>query len=181
MAFDTGSGKGPLLPMHVVHPDPTSSKPSLSRYGVSPAFARYSVTAFEPGARLVFTQGLRVRPFSTAFLARRPAAMRTLGFDVFVQLVMAAMTTEPCVRSAILPSTVTVTGLAAFAFILPSAAWKLAFDSVSFTRSCGRVGPARLGTTVPRSRCMVSEYLASGAPGSWKRPCSLKYASTSLT
>jgi hypothetical protein len=53
------------------------------------------VTTFEPGARLVFTQGCRMSPRSTAFFASRPAAIITLGFDVFVQLVMAAITTEP--------------------------------------------------------------------------------------
>ena len=56
---------------------------------------RYSVTTFEPGARLVFTHGCCVSPFSTAFFARRPAAIITPGFDVFVQLVIAAITTEP--------------------------------------------------------------------------------------
>jgi hypothetical protein len=95
MALETGSGRGPLLPMHVVHPYPTKLNPSFSRYGVRPAFARYSVTTLEPGARLVLTHGFRVRPRSTAFLARRPAAMSTLGLEVFVQLVMAAMTTDP--------------------------------------------------------------------------------------
>src|SRR5207253_10664310 len=42
------------------------------------------------------THGLRSSPFSTAFFATRPAPIITLGLDVFVQLVMAAMTTEPC-------------------------------------------------------------------------------------
>src|SRR5262249_4901913 len=59
------------------------------------AFARYSVTTFDPGARLVFTHGCRLRPRATAFLASRPAPIITLGFDVFVQLVIAAITTEP--------------------------------------------------------------------------------------
>ena len=154
---------------------------------MSPAFARYSVTTFEPGARLVFTQGLRVSPFSTAFFASSPAAMSTLGFDVFVQLVMAAMTTEPCASSTSLPSIVAAPfefgalGFGAFASIFSSDEWKSVFASVSFTRSCGRVGPARLGTIDPRSRCSTSVYLASGAPGAWKRPCSLQYASTSFT
>ena len=44
-----------------------------------------------------------MRPFSTAFLASRPAATITLGLLVFVQLVMAAMTTSPCLRSNSLP------------------------------------------------------------------------------
>jgi hypothetical protein len=41
------------------------------------------------------THGFEVRPFAIAFCARRPAAMSTDGFDVFVQLVIAAITTEP--------------------------------------------------------------------------------------
>src|SRR6476646_5618919 len=86
---DTSSGSGPLLPMHVVQPYPTRWKPSFSRYGISPDLTRYSVTTFDPGARLVFTHGLLVSPRSTAFLARRPAAISTDGFEVFVQLVIA--------------------------------------------------------------------------------------------
>ena len=53
------------------------------------------MTTFDPGASEVFTQGLVVRPRSTAFLASRPAATITDGFEVLVQLVMAAITTEP--------------------------------------------------------------------------------------
>ena len=34
--------------------------------------------------------------FSTAFFATRPAPIITLGFEVFVQLVIAAITTSPC-------------------------------------------------------------------------------------
>src|SRR5262245_24605400 len=66
-----------------------------SRYFCKSAFARYSVTTFDPGARLVLTQGLRVSPSSTARFATRPAAIITLGFEVLVQLVIAAMTTDP--------------------------------------------------------------------------------------
>ena len=57
--------------------------------------SKYSVTTFEPGARLDFTHGRRSRPRSTAFFARRPAATITNGFDVFVHEVIAAITTEP--------------------------------------------------------------------------------------
>ena len=49
----------------------------------------------EPGAKDAFTIGLTLRPRSTAFFASKPAASMTLGFEVFVQLVMAAMSTEP--------------------------------------------------------------------------------------
>src|SRR5262249_51398409 len=85
----TSSGSGPLLPMQVVHPYPTRLKPSRSRYCCSPECPRYSVTTFDPGARLVLTHGRLVRPRSTAFLARRPAPIITLGLEVFVQLVIA--------------------------------------------------------------------------------------------
>ena len=56
---------------------------------------RYSVTTSEPGARLVFTHGLDMSPRCTALRASRPAPIITLGFEVLVQLVMAATTTEP--------------------------------------------------------------------------------------
>ncbi len=47
------------------------------------------------GARGVFTHGLVCRPTSTAFLASRPAATITEGFDVLVHDVIAAITTWP--------------------------------------------------------------------------------------
>src|SRR6201996_1554401 len=56
------------------------------------------MTTREPGASEVLTHGGTVRPFSTAFLARMPAAIITEGLDVLVQLVMAAMTMEPLSR-----------------------------------------------------------------------------------
>src|SRR5438093_5952163 len=102
---DTSSGSGPLLPMHVVQPYPTRLKPSSSRYFVSPDWFKYSVTTFDPGARLVFTHGWRFSPRSTAFFARRPAPIITLGFDVFVQLVIAAMTTAPWSRAVAISGT----------------------------------------------------------------------------
>src|ERR1035438_6705262 len=61
------------------------------------------MTTREPGARLVFTQGLELRPSSAAFFATRPAAIITCGFEVLVQLVIAAITTWPCARSNSLP------------------------------------------------------------------------------
>ena len=61
----------------------------------------YSVTTCEPGAKLVFTQGLtESAAFFHGLLARAgPAPSITDGFEVLVQLVMAAMTTAPCGRS----------------------------------------------------------------------------------
>ena len=54
------------------------------------------MTTFEPGASEVLTHGMRSSPASTAFFASSPAPIITDGFDVFVQLVMAAITTDPC-------------------------------------------------------------------------------------
>src|SRR5581483_6023533 len=68
-------------------------------------------TTREPGASDVFTHGLVARPRSTAFLATSPAATITWGFDVLVQLVMAAMATWPWSSSNVRPSAaVTATG-----------------------------------------------------------------------
>src|SRR5918997_110813 len=108
-AFEISSAKGPEFPMHVVQPYPTTSNFSSSRYGKRSEVSRYSVTTFEPGARLVFTCGATLRPFSTAFFARSPAPIMTDGFEVLVQLVIAAITAEPCVMEAFWPSRITVT------------------------------------------------------------------------
>ncbi len=62
------------------------------------------MTTFEPGASDVFTQGLDSRPFSRAFLASRPAAIITFGLHVFVQQVIAAITTWPWSSSVSVPS-----------------------------------------------------------------------------
>src|SRR6478609_4274002 len=53
------------------------------------------MTTLEPGARVVFTHGLRVRPFSTAFLASSAAPTMTYGLEVLVHEVMAATATAP--------------------------------------------------------------------------------------
>ena len=82
--------------MHVVHPYPTVKKPSSCSARVNPALSRYSVTTREPGARLVLTYFGTRSPRSAAFLANRPAASMTEGLLVFVQLVIAAITTAPC-------------------------------------------------------------------------------------
>src|SRR3546814_4420849 len=80
------------------------------------------MTTLEPGASDVFTQGLVLSPASTALLASSPAPSITDGFDVFVQLVMAAMATSPWSRSWVWPSA-----------------------SVTGTDMCGRSGPSGAG------------------------------------
>src|SRR3954466_342286 len=62
------------------------------------------MTTLEPGARVVLTHGLRLRPFSTAFLATRAAATMTYGFEVLVQEVIAATVTAPWSISYVEPS-----------------------------------------------------------------------------
>ena len=58
----------------------------------------------EPGASVVFTQGLDCRPFSTAFFANSAAPIITDGLEVLVHEVMAAMVTAPWSRSNSVPS-----------------------------------------------------------------------------
>src|SRR3546814_9036369 len=91
----------PDMPLQVVQANATMPKPSCSSSGNSLASLRYSCTALEPGASDDFTHGLRVRPRAFALRASRPAAITLRGFEVLVQLVMAAMITAP---SGILPS-----------------------------------------------------------------------------
>src|SRR6266536_2503410 len=62
------------------------------------------MTTLEPGASVVLTQGLRARPRSTAFLASSAAPTMTLGLDVLVQDVIAAMTTLPWSTAVVVPS-----------------------------------------------------------------------------
>src|SRR6202030_742789 len=62
------------------------------------------MTTLEPGASEVFTHGLRLRPLSTAFLASSAAPTMTEGLDVFVQEVIAAITTEPWSTLVSVPS-----------------------------------------------------------------------------
>lgn len=63
----------------------------------SPLLARYLVTAALPGARDVLIHGATRSPRLTALRATSPAPSITAGLDVLVQLVMAAITTAPCV------------------------------------------------------------------------------------
>src|SRR5262249_57068330 len=70
------------------------------------------MTTFDPGARVVLTHGLRVRPASTALRASRAAPTITKGFEVLVQEVIAAITTDPWSTVVSVPSS-RVTGVGA--------------------------------------------------------------------
>src|ERR1022692_396402 len=62
------------------------------------------MTTLDPGASVVFTHGLRDRPASTALRATSAAPTMTDGFEVLVQDVMAAITTEPWSTDVFVPS-----------------------------------------------------------------------------
>src|SRR3954452_1978058 len=65
------------------------------------------MTTLDPGASVVFTHGLAVRPRSPAFLASSAAPIITCGLDVLVQEVMAAITTCPWSTKVSVPSSMT--------------------------------------------------------------------------
>ena len=99
MVLEIGAGSGPELPMQVVQPKPTRLKPIWSSSFCRPDFSRYSATTWLPGASEVLTHGFCFRPRRLALRASRPAPISTLGLEVLVQEVMAAMTTSPWPRS----------------------------------------------------------------------------------
>src|ERR671937_2829318 len=99
------------------------------------------MTTLEPGASDVFTHGLTSRPRCTALRASRPAPIITSGFEVLVQLVIAAMTTSPWSRLNVSPSTVTGTEV----FVSASASVVDDPAGSGATRgSLGRRGPSPL-------------------------------------
>ena len=123
----------------------------------------------------------------------------TLGFDVFVQLVIAATTTAPCSSRADATDVATAgacphrrpvdRGHRRACRLAPSCrssssgsdAWNPASRSVSDTRSCGpfRSGQARLDQRqIELDRFVVRAHRCAA---SRKSPCSFAYSSTSLT
>src|SRR5258708_36641029 len=97
--FEISSGSGPELPMQGVQPKPTRLKPTLSSSSCRPELERYSATTWLPGASEVLTQGAAFRPLAAALRASRPAPISTLGLEVLVMEVIAAITTSPWTRS----------------------------------------------------------------------------------
>jgi hypothetical protein len=90
----------------------------------------------------------------------------TLGLDVLVQLVMAAITTDPCSTAACggAATAVPPPPPAFLAVIIPgSACANPCFAALSGTRSCGRFGPARLGSIASRLKSIVSTHRIGGA------------------
>src|SRR6476469_5591903 len=86
---------------------------------MSPAASRYAVTTRDPGASEVLTVGPTDSPRAIAFRASSPAPTMTVGLDVFVHDVIAAIATDPVRISADVPPTVTVVaGYAAFSSLV---------------------------------------------------------------
>ncbi|MNE18537.1 hypothetical protein D3C80_1115790 [compost metagenome] len=153
----------PDMPLQVVQAKATMPKPSRSSSLSSPASFRYKATVLEPGARDDLTQGLRTSPSWLALRARRPAAITLRGLLVLVQLVMAAMITAP---SGSRPSASWARALSR------STAMPRAARSATGRRRCGLEGPARVRTTVDKSKCSTRSYWAL-ARQSAQRPASL--------
>src|SRR5215470_17078271 len=103
----------------------------------------------------------------------------TLGFDVLVQEVMAAMTTSPWPRSCWRPWTGTRFDEPALEKFLSSEVasegWrsKPSLTSLSATRSCGRLGPASEGSTCDNSSLSTSVKTGSGVDLVRYMPCAL--------
>src|SRR4029078_1823914 len=186
--------------MHVVQPNPIKLKQSLSRSFCRPDLSRYSATTCEPGASEVFTHGWTGRPLARALRASRPAPIITLGFEVLVQDVIAAITTSPWPRSWLRPWTEKRLGEPALANFVcsagvaiegcnsntslrpPSPALLTSFTievakpfltSLRAMRSCGRLGPASDGSTDARSSLSTSVKIGSGVVFERYMPCAL--------
>src|SRR5215510_12451882 len=200
MVLEIAGASGPELPMQVVQPNPTRLYPSLSRSFCRPDLSRYSATTCDPGASEVLTQGFTSRPLATALRARSPAPIITLGFEVLVQDVIAAISTSPWPRSWLRPSTGNRCDPPALAKFLSSGA--VAIDgcnsktslpppspallnsfvialakpdltSLSAIRSCGRLGPASDGSTEDSSSLSTSVKIGSGVDLVRYMPCAL--------
>ena len=165
------------------------------------------MTTREPGASDVLTHERVSSPASTAFFASRPAASITDGLDVFVQEVIAAITTEPCFTMSpstdigvSAPGSVVASVSTSTSTFPPSssnlptslgrgsgstwsrkAARNDAQTSARGTRSCGRFGPATEGSIAARSSSTTSEKRGSGSPSARNNPCSFVYRSTRST
>ena len=107
--------------------------------------------------------GRTVNPRSTAFLASRPAAIMTLGLEVLVHEVMAAISTSPEPTSTPGPAGTRFASVAggrpkplALTGALYDARKRLARSGRAM-RSCGRLGPATEGTMPARSSLMTCE------------------------
>ncbi len=120
------------------------------------------MTTLEPGASEVLTQGLRVRPRARALRATSPAAIITSGFEVLVQLVMAAMTTDPWVRGKRVPSSSTGTTSWARAPTPTSSHPQPLGGQVSLAVLTASVMPVALSPPSPAQRLTPTDWAGTG-------------------
>ena len=100
IALEIGAGSGPELPMQVVQPKPTRLKPSLSRSLLQAGLVEIFGDDLRAGRQRGLHPRLRCQALARPRCGRAgPAPISTLGFDVLVQDVIAAMTTSPWPRS----------------------------------------------------------------------------------
>ena len=144
------------------------------------------MTTREPGASDVFTHGFWRMPELHRLAGERALQpTSTKGFEVFVQLVIAAITTLPSLSSTSRAVLERCRHGAAARLRVRRACLRRARRASSAlapdngTWSWGRAGPARLGSTVDRSSSSVSEN--TGSTSDAHSPCSLAYASTRAT
>lgn len=107
-------------------------------------------------------------PLSTAFLATKPAAIIESGFEVFVQDVIAANTTEPCLKACYYPLNLNFCSILTFYLATPNPlnptlfgthSVKSLFISDNGTLSCGLFGPDTHGSTFDKSNYRTSVKL----------------------
>jgi len=126
------------------------------------------VTTPEPGESEVLTEGWIFNPFSTAFFATNPAAIIASGLEVLVHEVIAAKTTDPCLKVCYFPSMVNLCYILALLgstpkplnpTLLGTQSVKSFFICFNATLSCGLFGPDKQGYTVERSNSKTSVNL----------------------
>jgi hypothetical protein len=99
MVLEIGAGSGPELPMQVVQPKPTRLKPSLSRSFLQAGLGEIFGHDLAAGRQRGLHPGLGLEALGDGVAGERPAPISTLGFEVLVHDVMAAMATSPWPRS----------------------------------------------------------------------------------
>eukprot|EP00732_Lithocolla_globosa_P001974 Lithocolla_globosa_v1_NODE_1144_length_2839_cov_59.750449.p5 type:complete len:130 gc:universal NODE_1144_length_2839_cov_59.750449:1402-1791(+) len=126
---------------------------------------------------------LTLNPASQAFCASNPAPSRTSGLEVFVQEVMAEMTTEPWLMVYSLPSYSNLASDLSLSSAIPKPLkpifsvkhlLKSSFIADRGTWSWGRLGPDRQGLTEDRSNSSTSVNTGSAPLKSRSKFCALR-------
>jgi hypothetical protein len=150
-----------------------------------PGFGRNNRNHFRARRETGLHPRLDLQAALHGLLREQPAASITEGFDVLVQLVMAAITTAPLSRFPRLADSFRNRGFSGFCARPPNASWKFFFTSGRSTRSCGRFGPAIDGTRRQIQFQRVGINCGSGvssvrnSPAPWNTPPPARSAAAS--